>query len=239
MQLDMAKNHKRPGASQKYTRVRNLIRHSSLFPNVKDIEIGFDENENSFVYFVTNEGKFRLYDLGYGYQCMFSWLFDFCKKLFDRYPKSNNPFHEPAILLIDEIDMHLHPSWQRSILTELCKMFPMTQFIVTTHSPLLVQSIEKINLYILSKRDQMVDVRHYPDKSFQGWTVEEILSDLMGLDDNVRSERYLSLMSKLQNAMNDQNLEKANQLFDELKGILHPESIDREILSMQIEGIHD
>lgn len=52
--------------------------------------------------------------------------------------------------------MHLHPTWQRSILSELCKMFPMTQFIVTTHSPLLVQSIEKINLYALVKDNDTI-----------------------------------------------------------------------------------
>lgn len=239
LQLDTAKHHKRPGASARYLKVRNLIRHSSLFPNVKDIEIGFDDNENSFVYFVTEDGRYRLSDLGYGYQCTFSWIFDFCKKLFDRYPNSKNPFHEPAILLVDEIDMHLHPTWQRSILSELCKMFPMTQFIVTTHSPLLVQSIEKINLYALVKDNDTIKISHYPETSFQGWTVEEILREIMNLGDEVRSDKYMVLINQLQDALQKGDARQAKNIFSELSNILHPSSIDRELIPLQIEGIRD
>nr|DAS19692.1 MAG TPA: putative ATP-binding protein [Caudoviricetes sp.] len=239
LQLDTAKQHGRPGASNRYLRVRNMIRQSQLFPDVKDIEIGFDENENSFVYFITDNGKYRLQELGYGYQCMFSWIFDFCKKMFDRYPKSQNPLHEPAILLVDEIDMHLHPLWQRIVLSELCKMFPMTQFIVTTHSPLLVQSIEKINLYVLFNKSGEAEIKHYPNVSFQGWTVEEILSELMGLGDEVRSDKYQYLISQMQDSLQNGDVKRASKVFSELSDILHPNSIDREILSMQIEAIHD
>lgn len=242
LQLDTAKHHKRPGASARYLKVRNLIRHSSLFPNVKDIEIGFDDNENSFVYFITEDGRYRLSDLGYGYQCTFSWIFDFCKKLFDRYPKSKNPFHEPAILLVDEIDMHLHPTWQRSILSELCKMFPMTQFIVTTHSPLLVQSIEKINLYALVKDNDTIKVSYYPETSFQGWTVEEIMCELMYLGENIRPERYRELKMDFEKAMNSGDLEKGKKAYDELKKILHPQNVENDLLDIdlgQLKALQD
>lgn len=239
LQLDIARKHNQPGASKKFSRLRNLIRHSSLFPDVKDVEIGFDKNLNSHVLFVTDAGKFRLNQLGYGYQCMFSWIFDFCKKMFDRYPDSGNPLKEPAILLIDEIDMHLHPKWQRSIIRDLCEMFPFTQIIVTTHSPLVIQSLGKINLFVLSNNSEKINIKHYPNKTFQGWTVEEIMSDLMELDEKVRSDQYLTLIFKLQQAMNNQNAENANKTFSELEEILHPNSIDREIIPMQIQGIKD
>lgn len=234
MQLDIAKNHKRPGASQKYKRVRNLIRHSLLFPDVRDLEIGFDENENSFVKFITNTGEHRLNDLGYGYQCMFSWIFDFCKKLFDRYPNSDNPFHEPAILLIDEIDMHLHPSWQRSILTELCNMFPNTQFIITTHSPLIIQSIENINLYVLSKDGDHTKITRCAEKTFLGWTVEEILSELMDLNENIRPQKYQQLREDFESAMNRGDLEKGKKAYDELKKIVHPQNVEGKLLDMDL-----
>lgn len=239
LQLDTAKQHKRPGASGKYNKVRNMIRHSNLFPGVNDIEIGFDDDNNSFVYFITDDGKFRLNELGYGYQCMFSWIFDFCKKMFDRYPNSDNPLHEPAILLMDEIDMHLHPSWQRLILSELCNMFPMTQFIVTTHSPLIVQSMKKINLYVLSNKSDGIEIRRYQDMSFQGWTVEEILRELMDLGDDVRSDEYIKLIDKFKSALQSGNSDEATSVYKKLSDILHPNSIERELYPMQIEGIDD
>lgn len=70
LQLDTAKHHKRPGASARYLKIRNLIRHSSLFPNVKDIEIGLMIMRIVCI-FVTEDGRYRLSDLGYGYQCTF------------------------------------------------------------------------------------------------------------------------------------------------------------------------
>lgn len=239
LQLDIAKQHKRPGASGKFNKVRNMIRHSNLFPGIKDIEIGFDNDNNSFVYFISDNGRFRLNELGYGYQCMFSWIFDFCKKMFDRYPNSKNPLHEPAILLVDEIDMHLHPSWQRLILSELCNMFPMTQFIVTTHSPLIVQSMKKINLYVLSNKSEGVEIRRYHDISFQGWTVEEILRELMDLGDDVRSDEYIKLIDKFKSALQSGNSDEATLVYEKLSDILHPNSIERELYPMQIEGIDD
>lgn len=238
-QLDLAKRHKTPGASRRFRLVRDLIRCSSLFPNVTDIKIGFDEKMNGHLYFIIDDNELKLNDLGYGYQCMFSWIFDFTKKMFDRYPNSNNPLKEPAVLLIDEIDMHLHPNWQRCIITELCGMFPNTQFIVTTHSPLVIQSISQINLYVLSKKGGKIEVDHYPNTSFQGWTVEEILSDIMKLQDNIRSDRYLSLLEQLNSALQGQDTSLARSVYEELSTILHPNSIDREIYPMQIEAIHD
>ena len=69
-----------------------------------------------------------------------AWMVDFASRMFDLYPESENPLAEPAVVLIDEIDLHLHPKWQRELLDYLSNLFPNTQFIVTTHSPLIVQS---------------------------------------------------------------------------------------------------
>lgn len=239
LQLDAAVSHNKYHANERYCQLRNFVRDSGLFPGVNGFKVDFDKEFNGFVLFETDSGKYRLNELGYGYQCMFSWVFDFIKKMFNRYPNSKNPLGEPAVLLIDEIDMHLHPMWQRCILSKLCKMFPMTQFIVTTHSPLVVQSMEKINLYVLSRDNDSVKAKHYPDTSFQGWTVEEIMSDLMGLEDDVRSDKYQELIGKLQVALQNRDKKEADAVYQKLLGILHPESIDRELFSMQIEGIDD
>lgn len=59
------------------------------------------------------------------------------------------PLEAPAIVLIDELDLHLHPSWQQTILGDLTRAFPATQFIVTTHSPQIVSTVKPQNIRIL------------------------------------------------------------------------------------------
>ena len=55
----------------------------------------------------------------------------------------------PAIMLVDEIDLHLHPSWQQRVLADLMRAFPLTQFVVTTHSPQILTTLRKENIRIL------------------------------------------------------------------------------------------
>src|SRR5258708_13262756 len=83
---------------------------------------------------------------------MVTWMVDLAARMFESYPDSNNPVAEPAIVLVDEIDLHLHPKWQRKIFEYLSDKFPQTQFIVTAHSPLVVQSAPiDANIVLLRK----------------------------------------------------------------------------------------
>ncbi len=87
----------------------------------------------------TPSGQVALADLSIGYQTMVAWTADLAWRLFGAYPKSSAPLSEPAIVLIDEIDLHLHPQWQRSLRAHLVEHFPAVQFIATTHSPVTAQ----------------------------------------------------------------------------------------------------
>jgi predicted ATP-binding protein involved in virulence len=60
----------------------------------------------------------------------------------------------PAIMLVDEIDLHLHPSWQQRVLNDLMRAFPGTQFVVTTHSPQVLTTLRKENIRILACDDE-------------------------------------------------------------------------------------
>ena len=74
-----------------------------------------------------------------GYQAMFAWTVDLAWRLFNAFPKSIEPLSENAIVLIDEVDLHLHPRWQRDLRRHLLAHFPKVQFIATTHSPVTAQ----------------------------------------------------------------------------------------------------
>ena len=84
--------------------------------------------------------------LSLGYQTVFAWTLDIAWRLIERYPRSPNPLQEPAIVLVDEIDLHLHPHWQRDIREHLTEQFPRIQFIATAHSPLMAQSFSRCEL---------------------------------------------------------------------------------------------
>jgi hypothetical protein len=119
---------------------------AALLPNVlrEDIEVRGPEIPSLSklqrgIHVRTPSGRVALADLSIGYQTMFAWTADLAWRLFGEYPNSSAPLSEPAIVLIDEIDLHLHPRWQRSLRTHLLKHFPAVQFIATTHSPVTAQ----------------------------------------------------------------------------------------------------
>ena len=96
--------------------------------------------------------------------------------------KSENPIAEPAIVLVDEIDLHLHPKWQQTVIDYLSERFVNTQFIVTAHSPLIIQSKRTANVILLDRDGDKVVARQDLD-AIKEWRVDQILtSDLFGLE---------------------------------------------------------
>ena len=106
----------------------------------------------------TSYGWVRMKELGLGYQTLIAWMVDLAARLFEQYPESENPLKEPAIVLVDEIDLHLPPQWQRTLIQRLTDIFTQTQFIVTAHSPLIVQSAQNINVVLLKREGDQVKI---------------------------------------------------------------------------------
>jgi len=156
-----------------------------LLPDIKAIRFTEPTRKSlkSTVEFETPFGWVAIHQLSLGYKTMVAWMVDLAARMFERYPDSDNPLAEPAIVLVDEIDLHLHPKWQRKIFDYLSDKFPQTQFIVTAHSPLVVQSAPKdANIVLLRKEGDhvVIDNEH---SSVQNWRLDQILtSDLFGLE---------------------------------------------------------
>ena len=90
---------------------------------------------------------------------------------------------KPAILLIDEIENHLHPTWQRRVIPALLEHFPQLQIFATTHSPFVVAGLKAGQVHLL-KRDENGRVTATTNtKNVIGWTADEILRTIMGVDD--------------------------------------------------------
>lgn len=89
----------------------------------------------------------------------------------------------PGVVLIDELDLYLHPHWQQHVLADLQNAFPKFQFIVTTHSPFIVQSVDTNNIIVL-------DTSYIGSESPSNRGIEEIAAAAMGMEGMLRSEKY-------------------------------------------------
>ena len=237
LQLDYAKKNGSEKANKTLKKVIEIITNE-IFPELSKVKFSSTENFKPKVEVLSNKTWVSINDLGYGYQATMAWLADLAKRMFDRYPDLENPLHGPAIVLVDEIDLHLHPEWQRKIIKYLSDLFPNTQFIVTAHSPLIVQSAENVNLIMLEKDDETgsINVRQQFG-SFQGWTVEEILRELMDMGEKTRSDRYLELMRQFEDGLLGEDYAVVKTAYEELDKILSPSSHQRKVLQIQMSSL--
>lgn len=136
----------------------------------------------SGVHAKTPYGEVPFADLSFGYQTMAAWLADIAFRLLRHYPKSSNPLLMPAIVLVDEIDLHLHPKWQRQLRDRLMRHLPAVQFVATAHSPLMAQAYISENLAVVRRDRDHVDIENEP-RTVAGWRLDEVItSDLFGLE---------------------------------------------------------
>jgi len=103
-----------------------------------------------------------------------------------------------GIVLIDELDLHLHPSWQRKIVSNLRNLFPEIQFICTTHSAFLIQSLYEGKLIILGAKEKTES----PASNFLGKSIEDIVEIIQGIEMPQRSERYKNMLNAAEQFFN-------------------------------------
>lgn len=153
----------------------------NVLPDVDDILFPEPEDFDSpSVLFSTPYGKVPPDRLSGGYQTLMGWLVDLTRRMFEAYPKSKDPLSQPAVVIVDEIDLHLNPSWQVQLIDYLDERFKKTQFIVSAHSPLIVQSHPSANIILLERQGDCAVVRQ-DIGHIQHWRLDQILSsDLFG-----------------------------------------------------------
>ena len=140
--------------------------------------------------------------LSHGFRTMLALVIDLARRMAQANPHLNNPLHEEAIVLIDEIDLHLHPKWQQTILPNLMQTFCNTQFIVTTHSPQVLSTIHKENIWLLEDCEELGICAYRPIIEPYGAESTEALHSLMHVDPRPQNlpevkeyNHYLSLVN--------------------------------------------
>ena len=111
---------------------------------------GIDRERRDLV-FDTVDGEVPLAYLSDGYQNMAAWCGDLLFRITDTFDDYKDPLAARGLLIVDEIDLHLHPVWQRQLRNFLSDMFPNFQFILTTHSPLTAQQASAGELFVMRR----------------------------------------------------------------------------------------
>lgn len=200
----------------------------ALVPEIKNIEV--DRSSGKVRLMVDNFGnKVNIAQLSQGQKMLIALSGDLARRLVKLNPNSENPLHSHGIVVIDEIELHLHPKWQQEVLINLQKTFPNLQFIVTTHSPQVLSTVDKDCIRILrfdGDGNASIDI---PEFQTKGVCSADVLERIMGTFaiPKVREAKWLSDYSALV-AEDLWSSQKGVELFDKIVkhfGDEHPEIV--------------
>ena len=154
-----------------------------LLPEVKFDSI---DREQRRLMFRTRDGTLPLSALSDGYQAMAAWCGDLLWQVTETFGDYKDPLSARGLLLIDEVDIHLHPLWQRRLVSFLDDMLPNVQVLATTHSPLTVHQAGQDELYFLRRDDDAGATLHAyegaPNRVLLPQLLESPLFGLTSLD---------------------------------------------------------
>ena len=126
--------------------------------------------------------KLSLEQLGGGSRIVLALAADLARRMAQGNPHLDDPLQSEAIVLIDEVELHLHPGWQQRILGDLVRTFPNAQFIVSTHSPQVLTTVEPHRIVELSHDGDRI-VAGTPAGPTFGAEAGDILSVVMAVDE--------------------------------------------------------
>jgi predicted ATP-binding protein involved in virulence len=172
--------------------INGLLPHGARYDSI---------DANGRIFFDINGAKVPTFALSDGYRSVLALSGDLVWRLISTFPDSSEPFKAKGVVLIDELDIHLHPVWQRDIAGLLRSKFPNLQFIVTTHSPMVAAGAGSDALTLRVSRDELAVLPI--GKSLFAMDVEDILkSEAFGLvstyspEAQLKIDKYSSLLRK-------------------------------------------
>jgi predicted ATP-binding protein involved in virulence len=187
--------------------------------NFKTITPVFEKDNNYLNFSHLSDGEKRIIDIIGKIISYFVVSFKSSKK---------DLLNFPGIVLIDEIEKHLHPRWQRSIIPELQKIFPRVQFIITTHSPQVLTHIPRENIKIIED----FTFKEYTPHTL-GRDVNSILYDLFNVAK--RPDDYQKKINEIYHLIDNDKIEKAQQKLNELTIDMGEQDIEIKRIQGQIE----
>ena len=198
------KNEKADEISGWFANLERLLKE--IFED-ESLKLTFDED--TFEFHILQQGRepFDFNTLSDGYQAVLDIVLDIMMRMVSQTGRSFD-FRLPGIVLIDEIETHLHLELQKNIMPLLTTLFPEIQFVVTTHSPFILSSIKNAVIYDLEKRILVEEgMNNFPYEGIvEGYFEADRLSDTL----RQKYERYKSLVRK--KALSDDEMSEIAKL---------------------------
>lgn len=196
----------------------------------------FDASYDHLMIALDHEGLMPFDDLSDGYRNMVGIIADIAHRASRLNPHLgvNAAIETQGIVLIDEIDLHLHPKWQRRVVSDLKKAFPLLQFIVSSHSPFILQSLEPGEVIDLERGLKPAQADSIPDgiaapaseAKYANRSIEDITEEVMNIPVPQRGDRYqkmhdaaieyFSLLNEASGKVSDERKEAIKANLDEL-----------------------
>lgn len=186
------------------------ISDANLFFNIEShcIDIDYKDIDGKLY-------RYHVNDLSDGYKNTLSLIADIAYRMAILNPQCMDRVLEETggIVLIDEIDLHLHPQWQQRIIGDLQSIFPKVQFIVTTHAPIVIQSVPKENIIVLENNEA-----YSINQQVYGRDVNSILREVMGVSE--RPKDIKEMFNNFYSFLDKEDFENASEILNRIENIV-------------------
>lgn len=194
----------------------------------RDKTFRFDSRYESSLVIEKNGKSLKLEQLSDGEKMLLLVVSDLARRLSIANPGLKDALHGEGIVLIDEIDLHLHPQWQRQVIPALRRTFPHCQFVATTHSPQVLSNVEKENIVILE------DFKIVEKTPFTyGRDSNSILYELMNVEE--RPAAVKNELDKLYRLIDGEKIDEARKELKKLEAVLGENDKDIVRANMYID----
>lgn len=201
----------------------------AFFPQLS----GWHIRRNPLAMLVGKDGEWlKINQLSDGEKCFIALVADLARRFAIANPSLANPLEGSGVVMIDEVDLHLHPKWQMMVIPRLLETFPNAQFFITTHSPAVISHVKPESLFLLQRpADGAGGVSLRTVQLSYGQTFDMVYKALMGLH-YTRPQLIAERFSHLYTLLSDNRIAEAKEMAKDLKAELVE---DPEIL--KIEGL--
>lgn len=189
-----------------------------FLPDCRDLRVRRDDSGRSRLCVTKGGVSLDVRQLSDGERSMFALVLDLAQRLSQANPGLDDPVRDgAAIVLIDELDMHMHPQWQRQVMSLLTGTFPNCQFIATTHSPLIIGETQPERIVLL----QSDGGRIVPRKCGQSYGLDTnaVLEQIMGTASRAAPVR--DAIAAVEAALDDGELDRAREQLAGLRTLIH------------------
>lgn len=203
--IKILKNSRYKYQDKQLNAVRTAI--TAFMPDLSNIRV---QRKPRLHMAVDKDGKsLNVMQLSQGEKSLMALVGDIARRLAMMNPDLDDPLQGDGIILIDEVDMHLHPSWQRNLVPRFTATFPNCQIVLSTHSPLVISDQKDILVYLLNNGE----IGALPP--LYGADVNTVLLEAMGTD--VRNPDINDKLNDLLDAIQDGDVDNAKALMQTLE----------------------